>query len=184
MERLRTWVRTLYNDVELNFLHATSFLPLHRARLGILRVAGMSISPSAVIYHGYQIRKARKISVSHRVVIGDRAILDGRGGLIIEEDVNLSTAVHIWTGQHDWQDPDFRFTSAPVLIRRHAWISARATVLPGVTIGEGAVVAAGAVVSTDVPAWKLVGGVPAKVIADRPHVEYRLSDNRRKVRWW
>jgi len=66
-----------------------------------------------------------------------------------------------------------------------AWISARAIILPGVTIGEGAVVAAGAVVVADVPPWTLVGGVPAKFIRDRPLVNrYHLDAQKNKVWWW
>lgn len=71
------------------------------------------------------------------------------------------------TAEHDIDDPYFVGTEAPVHIGDYAWISSRATILPGVRIGNGAVVAAGAVVTKDVPDYTVVGGVPAKLIGVR-----------------
>ncbi|MBN2145988.1 MAG: acyltransferase [Anaerolineales bacterium] len=108
--------------------------------------------------------------------IGHHAILDGRNGLTIGENVNLSTGVWIWTLQHDPQSPDFATQGGPVVIEDYAWVSCRAIILPGVKVGRGAVVAAGAVVTKDVPSYAIVGGVPAKVISQRTQdLRYQLS---------
>jgi maltose O-acetyltransferase len=76
--------------------------------------------------------------------------------------------VAIWTWQHDYRHPLFHAFGGPVVIGDRAWLSFRTTILPNVTIGEGAVVAAGAVVTCDVPPFAVVGGIPARIIGHRP----------------
>lgn len=160
-------------------------LPNHRARVALLRRWGADIAPTATIYHGFEIRNAAGLTVGARSQIGNGAILDARGGITIGSDVNFSTAVNIWTGQHDWQSNTFAYQRAPVTIGDHAWISTRVTILPGVTIGEGAVIAAGSVVTKDVPAYALVGGVPGKQIGERPSpMTYQLTPAKLKPWWW
>jgi acetyltransferase-like isoleucine patch superfamily enzyme len=88
---------------------------------------------------------------------------------VIGQNVNFSAEAAIWTQQHDPQSATFEIYSAPVVVEDRAWISFRSTVLPGTTIGEGAVVAANAVVTKDVPKFTIVGGIPAKVIGSRNH---------------
>jgi acetyltransferase-like isoleucine patch superfamily enzyme len=185
MAQARSWLRQRFNDVEMAALKLSGLIPIHRARVAALRAYGMSIGDDAVIYHGYQVRKARRISVGARSIIGDGAILDGRGGLVIGEDVNFSTGVNIWTAQHDWLSPDFAYLEAPVTIGHHAWISTRVVVLPGTVIGEGAVIAAGAVVKGTIEPWTLAGGVPARHLAHRSKdLSYPLGNRKRKAWWW
>jgi acetyltransferase-like isoleucine patch superfamily enzyme len=117
------------------------------------------------------------VDIGEGSIVGHRAILDGRLGITIGKNVNISTGVWIWTVQHDHQDPYFRDVGGPVKIGDNAWISCRAILLPGVTIGEGAVVAAGAVVTQDVDEYTVVGGVPAKKIGERCRdIKYSLAD--------
>jgi acetyltransferase-like isoleucine patch superfamily enzyme len=87
------------------------------------------------------------------------------GGITIEDDVMIGPRVNLVTENHPL-DPANRkaLIAKPILIRRNAWIGAGVTILPGVTIGENAIVAAGAVVSKDVEDNTIVGGVPAKFI--------------------
>lgn len=182
---LRSWYHSRRGDLEMTSLLIAGKLPLHAARVGALRAWGANIHPDATIYHGFEVRRAARLSIGARSSIGNGAILDARGGLRIGADVNLSTGVHLWTAQHDWAGPDFSYVTAPVVIGDRAWISARVTILPGCTIGEGAVVAAGAVVSSDVAPFTLVGGVPAKRLADRTTaLSYHLPDRRQKTWWW
>ncbi len=142
-------------------------LPAHWLRRAAYRAMGMRLGKRAVIYMGAEIRNPKRIEIGRGSIIGHRAILDGRAGIRIGSNVNMSTGVWIWTVQHDPHSPTFADVAAPVNICDHAWISCRAIVLPGVTIGEGAVVAAGAVVTKDVPPYAIVGGVPAKIIGER-----------------
>ncbi len=159
--------------------------PIHALRVAALRTWGADISPTATVYHGLEVRNACGLVIGDRSVIGDRATLDARGGVRIGSDVNLSTEVQIWTGQHDWRSETFAYEKSPVSIGDHCWISARTTILPGVTIGEGAVVAAGSVVTSDVPPYTLVGGLPARVLGVRPApMRYELPGPRAKTWWW
>lgn len=87
------------------------------------------------------------------------------GGVTIEDDVLIGPKVNLITENHPLE-PDNRraLICKPIIIKRNAWIGAAATILPGVTIGENSIVAAGAIVTTDVPANTVVGGIAAKFI--------------------
>lgn len=99
--------------------------------------------------------------------IGDHCFLDYRGSIYIGKNVNISSQVIILTGSHDPQDSKFKYTKKEVIIEDYVWLSTRSMILPGVTVGKGAVIAAGAVVTKDVPPYTIVGGVPANKIGDR-----------------
>lgn len=121
------------------------------------------------------------IHLSARTVVNHDGHLDGRGGrLEIGEDTDIGPYTHIWTLQHDPNDPQHGTKSGAVTIGHHVWIASRVTVLPGVTIGEGAVVAAGSVVTKDVAPMSIVAGVPAKPIGERKNdLAYQLNFNPR-----
>jgi acetyltransferase-like isoleucine patch superfamily enzyme len=172
-------------SLELLVLRFAGFLPIHAARIRTFRAFGAAIASDVLIYHGLQLRAARKLTIGPRTTVGEGAVLDARGGLTIGADVNFSSEVQIWTAQHDWQSPEFTYVSSPVTIGNHVWIGPRVMILPGVRIGDGAVIAAGAVVTRDVPPYVLAGGVPAKVIGERPrNLSYRLAGSKRKMLWW
>ena len=87
------------------------------------------------------------------------------GGITIEDDVLIGPKVNLITENHPLGPVNRRALIAkPIVIKRNAWIGAAATILSGVNVGENSVLAAGAVVTTDVPANTIVGGVPAKFI--------------------
>ena len=137
-------------------------------RFVLRRLFGADIASSAILYGGFEIRSPRKLRIGADTVIGHRATLDARGGLTVGKNVNLSSEVMIWTAQHDYRDSEFGTMFKPVAIEDYAWLGPRCIILPGVTIGEGAVAAAGAVVTKDVEPYTVVGGVPAQKIAERP----------------
>ncbi len=87
---------------------------------------------------------------------------------MIGDNVSVSPEVTILTAQHRVDDPEFRVENRRVVIEDHVWIGTRATILPGVTLGRGCVVAAGAVVTRDVAPFVIVGGVPARPVGTRP----------------
>jgi len=150
-------------------LRALGHFPSQRVRKFILRhLFGADVASSAVLYSGFEIRSPRKLKIGANTTIGHRATLDARGGLTIGKNVNLSSEVMIWTAQHDYRDLQFGTMFKPVAIDDYAWLGPRCIILPGVTIGEGSVVAAGAVVTKNIEPYTVVGGVPAQKIADRP----------------
>lgn len=115
----------------------------------------------------------------HNVIVNARCRLDTRGGITLGHNVSVSQEVVILTADHDMNSPSFAYRTKPVVIQDYAWIGTRASILPGVTIGKGAVVAAGAVVAKDVAPYTVVGGVPAKPIGNRAQVlSYTLQHNR------
>jgi len=108
-----------------------------------------------------------KITIGDNTVINRFVYLDGRVPLYIGNNVNVSHYVLIQTLTHDPQNPDFICLERPVAIMDHAWIGAKALIMPGVTVGEGAVIAAGAVVTKDVAPYTIVAGVPARKVGER-----------------
>jgi len=142
-------------------------VPLRILRDTCYRILGMKIGAGSLIYLGQEIRSPRRIEIGSDTSIGHGCKLDGRYGIRIGDHVNFSSEVMVWTLQHDMNDSGFRMSGGAVVIGDYAWISARAIILPGRTIGEGAVVAAGAVVTKDVEPYAIVAGVPAKKIGER-----------------
>lgn len=141
------------------------------------RVFGAQIGHPVALYSGIEIRKPSGLTIGSGSAIGHRVTLDARGTLVIGSHVNISSEAMIWTAQHDYRDPEFDAVYKPVEIGDYAWLGPRCIILPGVKIGRGAVVAAGAVVPKDVPPCAVVAGVPARVVAQRPDAfRYRPSD--------
>lgn len=180
----RAFLRSRLRNLEMVTCAMVGRAPIHALRVAVLRAWGAQIDSTAILYHGFQVRANHRLKIGARANIGDGAILDARGGLTIGDDVNFSTGVHIWTAQHAWNDPDFSYESAPVVIGDHVWVSTRVTILPGVTIGDGAVVAAGAVVTGDLEPNGLYGGIPARKLSERVAVNYRLPGAKQKTWWW
>ncbi len=146
-----------------------SHLPSYRLRRWYLsRVLGYQVNPTAAIHCGCWVTGFR-LSIGRHSVINRNCRLDVRGGLTIGANVSISPECYLITASHDPHSPSFAGTSKPtaITIHDHAWLGVRALVLPGVTIGRGAVVGAGAVVTRDVEPMAIVAGNPARVIGRR-----------------
>ena len=105
------------------------------------------------------------ISFGNRVDVGENVVIRGGGGISIGNDVLIAAGAALVSEGHPVNPPRWgRNVSKPIRIGNEVWIGANAVVLPGVTIGDGSIVAAGAVVSCDVPDNVVVAGVPARVI--------------------
>ena len=133
---------------------------------------GAQIGSSVYIFAGFHIRNPRGLMIGHGCSIGPKVLLDARKGLEIGKCVTIAYEAIIWTCHHDFNDDHFRTIGGKVTVEDYAWICSRAIVLPGVRIGMGAVIASGAVVTHDVPAYSVVGGVPAKQIGHRVEKEF------------
>jgi acetyltransferase-like isoleucine patch superfamily enzyme len=105
------------------------------------------------------------INIGKNVFINHACTFMDRGGITLEDNVLIGPKVNLITTNHPINPAERRATiSQPILIKKGAWIGVGATILPGVTIGENSIVAAGAVVSKDVPDNSIVGGIPARLI--------------------
>lgn len=176
-QKIYIWTNPVFIPIIFLILKATGHIPSHHIRLLIYRAFGMRIGRGSHIYGGAEIRNPFGITIGTGTSIGHNAILDGRHRLTIGNNVNFSSGVWVWTAEHDVTSSHFRGYGAPVVIEDYVWLSCRVIVLAGATIGEGAVVAAGAVVTKDVPPYTIVAGVPARKIGERPRgLNYELSN--------
>ena len=119
------------------------------------------------------------ISIGDDCNVQMNCFLDGRGGLVIEDNVDLTMCVKVLTEQHDIDSPTYETVKKPVFIKSNAVVGSFSLILPGVTVHEGGVVGAGSVVTRDVPPYSMVAGNPAVKKRDRNRtVSYRLDFKR------
>ena len=107
--------------------------------------------------------RGNSVKIGKNVVVMNNALFMAAGGITIEDNVKVEANAQLISNNHDLYDHAV-LTCKPVHLKRNCWIGAGATILPGVTVGENAVVGAGAVVTKDVEANTVVGGNPAKLI--------------------
>lgn len=145
----------------------------------MLRLFGMKIGKHTQIMRKVDVRCPYRIIIGSGTTIEKNVLLDGRGGqLMIGDNVDIAQNSSIWTLEHDYNDPDFKSVGDSVIIGDYCWIASNVTVLPGVELGRGAVVATGAVVTKDVSELTVVAGVPAKPISSRKdNMKYSLGDH-------
>lgn len=126
---------------------------------------------------GIEYRNPMNISIGSNSVVNKKVLLDGRGGkLIIGNNVDIAQETNIWTLEHDVHDDFHTDKGGDVIIGDFVWIASRCTILPGVTIGKGAVVAANSVVTKDVKEMTIVGGIPARELGKRQSsLKYSLN---------
>lgn len=176
--KAKTRVYNWWLDLLLFKLHVTSdIIPFWPWRKFVFSLAGIKIGHGSTIHMQTRFFEPSGIEIGEDTIIGFRAFLDGRAPLKIGSHVDIASEVLIYNSEHDINSPDFAATCAPVTISDYVFIGPRAIILPGVTIGRGAIVAAGAVVTSDVPYFAIVGGVPAKIIGQRQNTNptYRLG---------
>ena len=122
---------------------------------------------STTIMLGTRIFAPRQLEIGAHTIIGPGCSLDARGTITIGRNVNISGGAAFQTGKHEIDSPTFDAAFLPIVVADRAWIAQNALILPGVTIGEGAVVAAGGVVTKDVAPYTVVGGTPARRLRER-----------------
>lgn len=162
-------------DIRFTIIRSlTTLLPplvAKRFRTWLLRLAGLKMGHGttiggAVHVHGVG-RPVARISIGSHCWINDACLLDASAPITIGDHVAIGQSVMVLTNTHEIGMPEHRagpLTNLPVVIGDGVWIGARSTVLPGVTIGSGAIIAAGSVVNKSVAANTLVAGVPARLV--------------------
>ncbi len=163
-------------ELDNAILRVVGYIPSHLIRRFFYVIAGIKIGRGGAIHMWASFYDPKNISIGNDTIIGERAVLDGRDKLTIGNHVDIASEVMIYNGQHDINDESFKAVFEPVVIEDYVFIGPRAIILPGVKIGKGAVVGAGAVVTKDVAENAVVGGVPAKVIGER-----KLKDPKYKL---
>lgn len=151
--------------------------PSHAVRKLFLKIYLDHLGKGSSVQMGCRFLNGKKIYLDDDVVVNFNCLLDGRRYPIrIGSHVSIGPEAAILTLGHDTQSPEFAGKGGEVTIGSHVWIAYRAVVLPGVHIGDGAVVAAGSVVTHDVEPYDIVAGVPAKVVGKRPiNLNYSLK---------
>lgn len=179
-EAFRRATARVYNwwlDFKLFIVNRSGWCPFWLYRKFIYQLAGIKIGRGSKIHVFCRFFEPRNIEIGEDTLIGEFSFLDGRGKLTIGNHVDVASQVLIYNSEHDINDPEFKATERSVEIGDYVFIGPRAIILPGVKINKGAVVAAGAVVTKDVPAGKIVGGIPASEIGERKleELKYRLG---------
>jgi len=128
-------------------------------------LTGKALEPTSYVQIPVFVNHAEFVTVGKNVYINHACSMLALGKITIEDDVLIGPKANLLSEGHPL-DPDNRkaMIVKPIVIRRNAWIGAGATILPGVTVGENSIVAAGAIVSKDVPENTVVAGIPAKVV--------------------
>lgn len=148
-------------------LYRPSPRPLHAWRRAILRLFGAKIAAHAYPYPRAKIWAPWKLTMMRGSCIADNVDCYCVDDVYIGERATVSQDAVLCTASHDYRYSGMPLVTAKIRIEADAWVTTRAYVGPGVTVGEGAIVAACAVVVKDVPNWTIVGGNPAKFIKNR-----------------
>ena len=138
---------------------------VEQIRERLSEITERQIHKSTTIFVPFYTNFGKHIRIGNNVFINHACTFLDMGGITIEDDVQIGPKVNLITENHP-VDPSKRkhLDLKSILIKKNVWIGAAATILPGVTIGENSIVAAGALVNRDVPPNTIVGGVPAKII--------------------
>jgi acetyltransferase-like isoleucine patch superfamily enzyme len=145
------------------FLNASTDIAQIRERLS--KIIGSQIDQSTTIFIPFYTNFGLHTRIGKNVFINHACSFLDLGGITIEDDVLIGRRVNLTTENHPLDPFDRKMLDLKsILIKRNAWIGAGATILPGVTVGENSIVAAGAVVTRDVPNNTVYAGVPAKAI--------------------
>jgi maltose O-acetyltransferase len=175
------WLKAFVEDWQDYTAELVGYVPSHALRLWWYRhICRITIGRHSSIHRRCRMYHPYRIVIGDHSVVNYGVLLDGRCGLRVGNNVSLSEGTAIFTLAHDIDDTGFVQKGAPVVVEDRVFVGACARILPGVTLGEGAVVAAGAVVTRDAAPYTVVAGVPARYIRHRPReLDYQLDHRKR-----
>lgn len=161
-------VRAIWNVVWLLFFRSTPRGNLFRPwRIALLKVFGAKVKWSSNVLPSCRIWQPWKLTMGAYACLSADVDCYSVDSITVCDQATVSQGVKLCCAGHDISSRILELTHRPIVIEQSAWVAAWSIILPGVTIGEGAVVAAGAVVTKDVEPWAVVGGNPAKFIKKR-----------------
>tara|TARA_X000000950_G_scaffold287560_1_gene400383 strand:+ start:195 stop:605 length:411 start_codon:yes stop_codon:yes gene_type:complete len=134
----------------------------------VLKIFGANLSGMPFIHSTTRIQIPWNLTMKHRACLGEHANAYSLGKIEVMEGATVAQEAYLCTGTHDFNDSSLQLITKPITIGRNSFIGARAMILPGVSIGDQAIVGAMSVVSKDVPDHQIVAGNPAQKIGERP----------------
>jgi acetyltransferase-like isoleucine patch superfamily enzyme len=174
-------IRRIWLDGRLYLANnIVGYLPFSILRIAVYRaMLGTKIGRGTNIFMRAWFDCPGGVEIGENTIVNQRCRLDGRGGLSIGNNVSIAADVIMITASHDMQSKDCKGITAAIIVHDYVFIGTRAMILPGVTLGKGSVVGAGAVVTKNVAPHDIVAGNPARVIGKRSHdLEYSASYSR------
>lgn len=158
--------RALWNVVYA-LLFCPSPRPLHAWRRWLLRCFGAKMGAHTHIYPKARIWAPWNLQCEDMATVADDAVIYNPEPLFLGSHAIISQQAYICGATHDYEDPAFPLIAFPIRIEAYAWVCARASVQPGVNVGEGAVLGLGAVATRDLEPWTVYGGIPARALKRR-----------------
>jgi acetyltransferase-like isoleucine patch superfamily enzyme len=156
----------------VGFYHKLIRLFMRKVRASFLRKRAYSVGKNLTVYKGITVHCPEGLSIGNNVAMNNNVWINASGSVIIGNYVLIGPRVIIHSANHKYQNPFIPIQKQghsfkKVIIKDDVWIGAGAIILPGVRIGQGSIIGAGSVVTTDVPPYTVVAGVPARKIKNR-----------------
>ena len=148
-------------------LYRTSPRPLHSWRSLLLRAFGAEIGPRCHFYPRSKVWAPWNLICADQVTAGDGAEIYNPAPVTFGSHAILSQEAYVCGATHDYDDPGFPLIAFAMSVGPYAWICARASVAPGVNVGEGAVLGLGSVATRNLEPWTVYAGVPAVKVKER-----------------
>jgi putative colanic acid biosynthesis acetyltransferase WcaF len=168
------WLRAAWGVV-YTLLFRSSPRPCHRWRAFLLRCFGARLGANVHIYPRASIWAPWNLEFADTVAIADDAIIYNPCQVTLGSHATISQQAYLCGATHAYEDPNFPLLAFPISVCDHAWICARATVQAGVQVGDGAVLALGAVATRDLEPWTVYGGIPATKLKPRSRPVFRAD---------
>src|SRR5713226_4649419 len=167
---LRNRIRRLIWNICWALLYRMSPRPLHSWRSLLLRCFGATMGPNCHFYPGSKIWAPWNLTCADQVTAGDGVEIYNPAPITLGSHAILSQGAYVCGATHDYDDPGFPLIAFAIDIGAYAWVCARASVAPGVNMGEGAVLGLGSVATRNLDAWSVYAGTPAVKVKERQRI--------------
>lgn len=154
-------------QVVYTLLFLTTPRPLHKWRVFLLSIFGAKLGRGCCIYPTAKIWAPWNLSCGDSVAVGDGANIYNPARVTLDSHCIISEGAFLCAATHDPNDFNFRLYSKPIFVGSYAWVGARSNILPGVTVGQGAVLGLGSTATKDLQPWCIYVGSPARMISRR-----------------
>jgi putative colanic acid biosynthesis acetyltransferase WcaF len=172
----RDRLRRLNWNICWSLLYRTSPRPLHSWRSFLLRLFGATLGPNCHFYPRSKVWAPWNLICADQVTAGDGAEIYNPAPVTLGSHAILSQDAYVCAATHDYDDPAFPLIAYAMNIGAYAWVCARASVAPGVNVGEGAVLGLGSVATRSLEAWGVYAGVPAVKVKERRRFDVGSAD--------